>query len=95
MGRTYDVAEKIVWGDLCPRLDSISGDYDLFAEFHVGPDDNIADLIAKHFNSVPGVKDTNGQIAAPAMWKGSYFPFLLSEKTARRVWVLGPSPGLL
>lgn len=59
MGRTYDVAEKIVWGDLCPRLDSISGDYDLFAEFHVGPDDNIADLIAKHFHSVPGVKDTN------------------------------------
>jgi DNA-binding Lrp family transcriptional regulator len=58
LGKTYDVAAALVDSKLCPTVDSISGDYDLFVQFMVADDDDIGRIIAEQVQMVAGIRDT-------------------------------------
>lgn len=58
LGKTYDVAHALANSDLSPTLDSISGDYDLFAQFNVTENDDIGRIIAEQVQRTPGIRDT-------------------------------------
>lgn len=59
LGRTYDVAGHIA--DQIPEVRSVhstSGQYDLLAQFQLGPDTEIGRFVTQTIQTIPGVKDT-------------------------------------
>lgn len=59
LGKTYDVAGKLAETDLCPKVFSISGEYDLFAMATFADDADIGREICDGLHGITGIKDTN------------------------------------
>lgn len=60
MGRTYEVAEFLA--DEVKEVRSVhstSGNYDLLAQFSLGPETETGRFVTGTVQTVPGVKDTN------------------------------------
>ena len=59
IGKTYQVAADLADGDRAPEVDSISGDYDLLAQYRVTETDDIGRIVAQEIQQVPGIQATN------------------------------------
>ncbi len=59
LGHTYGVAEKLVEDfDVVPFVFSISGKYDLIAQYHLPGDHDIGRFINETVHKIPGIRDT-------------------------------------
>lgn len=59
LGKAYDVANHLVEKlDKPPLVHSISGRYDLIAQFHVPSDTDIGRFVNAKIHSIPGIVDT-------------------------------------
>lgn len=64
LGRTYEVAEAIVDAvEETRQVHSISGDFDLLAQFSLAADADIGRFVNQTIHTIPGVKDTRTLIA--------------------------------
>ena len=58
IGKTYEVANALADLPLGPTIDSISGEYDLFAQINLTENDDIGRVIADQVHTIPGIRDT-------------------------------------
>lgn len=64
LGAAYDVATDLTYEvDPCPKVYSISGEYDLIAQFHLGNDVDIGKFITQIVQTRSGIRDTKTVIA--------------------------------
>lgn len=76
LGRAYEVADYIVDNlDPIPSLYSISGAFDLIAQYHVSNDLDIGRFVNGTIHAVPGIRDTQTTVAFNAFSKDSGFTF--------------------
>ena len=76
LGRAYDVAEYIVDNlDPIPALYSISGAFDLIAQYHVDNEVDIGRFVNSTLHAVPGIRDTQTTVAFNAFSKDRGFSF--------------------
>lgn len=70
LGKSYEVAARLI-DDIeeAPAVDSISGDYDLIATFHVDPDTDIGRFVNEKVHAVPDIVDTKTIICFNAFTK--------------------------
>ncbi len=70
LGRTYDVATRLVDdADIVPLVHSISGRYDLIAQYHLPDDYDIGRFVSETVHPVPGIQDTETVICFNAFTK--------------------------
>jgi len=59
LGRTYDVAAELVDSlDEAPRVHSVSGEFDLLAQFTLEDDVDIGRYVNQRVQVIDGIKDT-------------------------------------
>jgi DNA-binding Lrp family transcriptional regulator len=59
LGRTYDVAAELVDSlDEAPRVHSVSGEFDLLAQFTLEDDVDIGRYVNQKVQVIDGIKDT-------------------------------------
>jgi len=70
LGNTYDVATKLVDdAEHAPLVHSISGRYDLIAQYHLPDDYDIGRFVNETVHPVPGIVDTETVICFNAFTK--------------------------
>ncbi len=70
LGHTYDVATKLVDDvEYAPQVHSISGRYDLIAQYHLPDDYDIGRFVNETVHPVPGIVDTETMICFNAFTK--------------------------
>ena len=83
LGKTYDVAKYVVDNlDPLPHLYSISGEFDLIAQYHVENDVDIGRFINSTLHAVPGIRDTQTMVGFNAFTKDQGFAFDADDKTS-------------
>ena len=58
LGKAYEVAGRLVDGELVSEVYSTSGHYDLLAKIYVPKDQDIGHYVTDRIQKVPGIRDT-------------------------------------
>lgn len=70
LGKTYDVAAGLVdAAEYAPMVHSISGRYDLIAQYHLPDDQDIGRFVNETVHPLPGIEDTETIICFNAFTK--------------------------
>jgi len=70
LGHTYDVAAALVDDtEIAPTVHSISGRYDLIAQYHLPGDQDIGRFVNEQVHKIPGIVDTETIICFNAFTK--------------------------